>query len=76
MTYSLLDSIVSTQSCTATQTTAPSQTIETLKEIIKTLAANKASKYDLRGAQFTGGFAETVKGDQFSISQEPDLGQL
>ncbi len=28
------------------------------------MAENKASKYDLRNAQFAGGFAETVQGDQ------------
>ena len=56
---STLESIVATQSATA-----PPQTVEVLKDIIKTLAANQVPKYDLRGAQFGGGFAETVKGDQ------------
>lgn len=31
---------------------------------ITTMAENQGSKYDLRGAQFAGGFAETVEGDQ------------
>lgn len=60
----ILESIVSTQPEAAAQATTPSQTIETLKDIIKALATNQAPKYDLRGAQFGGGFAETVKGDQ------------
>ena len=60
----ILESIVSKQSSIATQATAPSQTVETLKDIIKALATNQAPKYDLRGAQFGGGFAETVQGDQ------------
>ncbi|MEO1403262.1 MAG: hypothetical protein AAFV72_18725 [Cyanobacteria bacterium J06635_1] len=33
--------------------------------IVETMAEQEsASKYDLRGAQFAGGFAETVQGDQ------------
>lgn len=35
-----------------------------LMEIIKTMAENQSPKYDLRGAQFAGGLAETVQGNQ------------
>ncbi|PZO20877.1 MAG: hypothetical protein DCF25_05855 [Leptolyngbya foveolarum] len=35
-----------------------------LVEIIKTMAENQGPKYDMRGAQFAGGIAEIVQGDQ------------
>ncbi|NEQ50319.1 MAG: toll/interleukin-1 receptor domain-containing protein [Leptolyngbya sp. SIO3F4] len=65
----ILTSIIPSQSSAATQTDEPSQTVETLKDIIKTLAENQPSKYDLRGAKFAGGFAETVQGDQIGSNQ-------
>ena len=50
---------------TATPQPAPQQqTVEALTDIIKALSQNQAPKYDLRGSQFAGGFAETVQGDQ------------
>jgi hypothetical protein len=36
----------------------------TLMGIMATMAENQSSKYDMRGAQFAGGFAETVQGNQ------------
>lgn len=60
----ILESIVATQSGAVMQAGSQSQTVETLQDIIETLTANQAPKYDLRGAQFGGGFAETVEGDQ------------
>jgi len=33
--------------------------------VIGIVAQNQGSKYDMRGAQFAGGFAETVQGDQY-----------
>ncbi|TVQ06525.1 MAG: hypothetical protein EA368_16830 [Leptolyngbya sp. DLM2.Bin27] len=50
---------------TATPRPAPQQqTVEALTDIIKALSQTQAPRYDLRGAQFAGGFAETVQGDQ------------
>jgi hypothetical protein len=50
---------------TATPQPAPQQqTVEALIDIIKALSQNQAPKYDLRGAQFAGGFAETVQDNQ------------
>ncbi|MFE4108390.1 hypothetical protein ACFVKH_19085 [Almyronema epifaneia S1] len=46
------------------QLAAQRQQIEALQSIIQTLAEKEAVKYDLRGAQFGGGFAETVQGNQ------------
>lgn len=46
------------------QLEAQRQQIEALQTIIQTLSEHQAPKYDLRGAQFAGGFAETVHGDQ------------
>ncbi|WP_346293966.1 hypothetical protein [Sphaerothrix gracilis] len=46
------------------QLAAQRQQIEALQSIIQTLVEKDAPKYDLRGAQFGGGFAETVQGDQ------------
>jgi hypothetical protein len=46
------------------QLEAQRQQIETLQTIIQTLSENHAPRYDLRGARFAGGFAETVHGDQ------------
>lgn len=53
------------------QIEAAKQTIEserrdkaTLMGIMATMAENQGSKYDMRGTQFAGGFAETVQGDQ------------
>lgn len=46
------------------QLEAQRQQIEALHAIIQTLSEQQAPKYDLRGAQFGGGFAETVQGDQ------------
>lgn len=57
-------SIIPPQSGASAQANNQSQTVETLKDIIKTLAGNQAPKYDLRGAKFAGGFAERVQGDQ------------
>lgn len=37
---------------------------DVLREIIQTLRENQGPKYDFRGAQFAGGFAETVYGNQ------------
>lgn len=68
----ILESIVATQSGAITQASGQSQTVETLKDIIEALAANQAPKYDLRGAQFGGGFAETVEGDQSGSNQDSD----
>lgn len=65
----ILASIIPPQSGAATQANAQSQTAETLKDIIKTLAENHSPKYDLRGAQFAGGLAETVQGDQIGSNQ-------
>lgn len=47
------------------------QQILALQAIIQTLAEQPSPKYDLRGAQFTGGFAETVRGDQIGSIQRP-----
>lgn len=37
----------------------------TLMGIMATMAENQGSKYDMRGAQFAGGYAETVQGNQY-----------
>lgn len=39
---------------------------EAVRSIIQTLSQNQAPKYDLRGAQFSGGFAETGQSNQVS----------
>ncbi|MEM9484858.1 MAG: toll/interleukin-1 receptor domain-containing protein [Cyanobacteria bacterium P01_F01_bin.116] len=65
----ILVSILPPQAGAATQTNTQSQTVETLKDIITTLAKNQAPKYDLRGAKFGGGFAETVQGEQIGGNQ-------
>lgn len=44
--------------------TANLQTESTLVEILATMTNNQGPKYDLSGAQFAGGFAENVQGDQ------------
>ena len=36
----------------------------TLMGVLTTMASQQGPKYDMRGAQFAGGFAETVQGDQ------------
>ena len=36
----------------------------TLMGVLTTMANNQGPKYDMRGTQFAGGFAETVQGDQ------------
>lgn len=46
------------------QLAAQRQQIYSLQSIIEILAEQQAPKYDLRGAQFAGGFAETVQGNQ------------
>ena len=46
------------------QLEAQRQQITALQTIIQALAEQQAPKYDLRGAHFAGGFAETVQGDQ------------
>lgn len=46
------------------QLAAQRQQIEALHAIIQTLSEQQSPKYDLRGAHFGGGFAETVQGDQ------------
>lgn len=43
--------------------------IQALQDMIQTLQANQAPKYDFRGATFAGGFAETVYGDQIGTPQ-------
>ncbi|MEM6518730.1 MAG: hypothetical protein AAF722_05275 [Cyanobacteria bacterium P01_C01_bin.70] len=54
------------------QLEAKDEQISSLQQIIQTLVAQQSPKYDLRGAQFSGGFAETVRGDQIgSIQQIP-----
>ena len=50
------------------QLDAQRQQIEALQTIIQTLSENQGPRYDLRGAQFAGGFAETVEGDQIGGS--------
>lgn len=50
------------------QLDAQRQQIEALQTIIQTLSETQGPRYDLRGAQFAGGFAETVEGDQISSS--------
>ncbi|MEM9092629.1 MAG: hypothetical protein AAGC93_28345 [Cyanobacteria bacterium P01_F01_bin.53] len=60
----ILKNIITNQPGTTPQPNAQTATVEALKDIIKTLAANQSSKYDMRGAQFGGGFAETVQGAQ------------
>jgi hypothetical protein len=40
------------------------RSLEALREIIQTLSQNKTPRYDLRGAQFAGGFSEIVHGNQ------------
>ncbi|MEM9151688.1 MAG: hypothetical protein AAGB19_14705 [Cyanobacteria bacterium P01_F01_bin.3] len=54
------------------QLEAKDEQISSLQQIVQTLAAQQSAKYDLRGAQFSGGFAETVRGDQVgNIQQAP-----
>ncbi|NEQ47794.1 MAG: NACHT domain-containing protein [Leptolyngbya sp. SIOISBB] len=60
----VLASLVDSQSPVAEQSPAQLQTVEALLTIIQTLSQNQVPKYDLRGAQFVGGFAETVQGNQ------------
>ncbi|MEM0979524.1 MAG: pentapeptide repeat-containing protein [Cyanobacteria bacterium P01_H01_bin.58] len=40
----------------------------TLMGVLTTMASNQGSKFDLRNAQFAGGFAETVQGNQIGGS--------
>ena len=50
------------------QLDAQRQQIEALQTIIQTLSETQGPRYDLRGAQFAGGFAKTVEGDQIGGS--------
>lgn len=38
--------------------------VELIQELIQALSLNQGSSYDFRGTQFSGGFAETVHGNQ------------
>lgn len=60
----VLAGLMGTHTSSAELPAAQQQTVEALVAIIQTLSQNQGPKYDLRGAQFAGGFAETVYGDQ------------
>ncbi|MBD1877221.1 hypothetical protein H6F75_27440 [Nodosilinea sp. FACHB-131] len=60
----VLSSFLSSTGTATSQQAPQQQTVEALLDIIKALSQNQAPKYDLRGAQFAGGFAETVQGNQ------------
>jgi hypothetical protein len=60
----VLASFMGTRTTTAQLPTGQQQTVEALLAIIQTLSQNQGPKYDFKGAQFAGGFAETVQGDQ------------
>lgn len=46
------------------------QQLDTYQALLQTLSAQQQTpKYDLRGAQFAGGFAEQVKGNQVGNQQ-------
>lgn len=60
----VLANFMGTRRTTAELPAGQQQTVEALLAIIQTLSQNQGPKYDFRGAQFSGGFAETVHGDQ------------
>ena len=55
------------------QLDAKDQQIASLHAIVQTLAEQQSAKYDLRGAQFAGGFAETVQGNQQGGQLNPHI---
>ena len=63
------DSILDESSSSEQPVNAVSEQAEALQETIKVLKENQAPKYDLRGATFGGGVAETVYGDQVGSKQ-------
>ena len=65
----VLDSILDEASSSEQPVNAVSEQAEALQETIKVLKENQAPKYDLRGATFGGGVAETVYGDQVGSKQ-------
>lgn len=60
----VLANFMGTRTTTAELPAGQQQTVEALLAIIQTLSQHQGPKYDFRGAQFAGGFAETVHGDQ------------
>ena len=60
----VLANFMGTRTTTAELSAGQQQTVEALLAIIQTLSQNQGPNYDFRGAQFAGGFAETVHGDQ------------
>ena len=65
----ILESIISARSNPMQSPEEQPQHIQALQDIIQILRENQAPKYDLRGATFSGGFAENVYGDQVGSQQ-------
>ena len=61
---SVLESVLAAQSQSTNKTGGRSQNNELLRDLINELKKSQTTTYDLRGATFGGGFAETVQGDQ------------
>lgn len=77
----ILEQIVAARPESSHLSNTQSQQIAALEELIQILkdhqASNQVPKYDLRGAQFAGGFAETVRGDQTGGNQvTPNINRL
>jgi TIR domain len=68
----ILESIIAAQPEPSKQSQDQTQQIVNLKDLIEALGQHQAPKYDLRGAQFAGGFAETVQGDQTGGNLNPE----
>ena len=60
----VLANFMGTRTTTTDLPAGQQQTVEALLEMIQTLSHSQVPKYDLRGAQFAGGFAETIQGNQ------------
>lgn len=65
----ILESIISDRSTPMQSPKEPPQYIQVLQDIVQILRETQAPKYDLRGATFSGGFAENVYGDQVGGQQ-------
>ena len=59
-----LELVLASIAATQKQTERQNQLNQQLRTLVNELKTSQAPKYDLRGATFGGGFAETVQGDQ------------
>lgn len=60
----VLEVILSRRSNTEVMNKEQNTGVELIQELAQALSLNQGSSYDFRGAQFSGGFAETVHGNQ------------